>query len=64
MPYCAALSFSRMKFTSSIAILSESGGSSSRICLVCTHGSQSSVCVKNSTRTPLVISSNDSRSFS
>ena len=38
MPYCAALSFSRTKFTSSIAILSESGGSSSRICRVCTHG--------------------------
>ena len=38
MPYCAALSLSRTKFTSSIAILSESGGSSSRICRVCTHG--------------------------
>ena len=56
MPYCAALSFSRMKFTSSIAILSESGGSSSRICRACRHVSQSSVCVKNSSRTGAVIS--------
>ena len=38
MPYCVALSFSRTKFTSSIAILSESGGSSSRICRVCGAG--------------------------
>src|SRR4051812_2196451 len=62
--YCAALSLSRMKLTSSIVTLSERTGSSSRICRVCRHGSQSSVCVKNSRRTAPVISLNDWRSFS
>ena len=35
-PYCFALSASRTRFASSIVILSDSGGSSSRICCVCT----------------------------
>src|SRR5262249_36394193 len=57
-------SFSSTKFTSSIAILSESAGSSSRICRVCRHVSHPIDCVKNSTRTFDVISLNDARSLS
>ena len=64
MPYCLALSGSRMKFTSSIVMRSESGGSSSRICFVCRHVSHPSVCVKNNSRTGRVISANASRSRS
>jgi len=52
----APLVFLEMKGTSSIVILSESSGSSSRICRVRTQVSQSSVCVKNSSRTGEVIS--------
>jgi hypothetical protein len=63
-PYTFAVSPSRMRFTSSIVILSESGGSSSRICRVCTHVSQSRVWVKNNRRTGRVMSANASRNFS
>src|ERR1051325_2662384 len=60
----AARSLSRIRFTSSTAILSDRGGSSSRICRACGHVSQPSVCVKNSRRTVRVIFANSARSLS
>jgi hypothetical protein len=62
MPYCFTLSPSRTKFTSSMVIRSESGGSSSRIRFASVQVSQPRVCVKKTRRTDRVISANASRS--
>src|SRR5262252_5389681 len=64
MLYSFAFSGSRMKFTSSMVILSESDGSSSRICFVWRQGSHPSVCATNTRRTARSMSRNASRSRS